>query len=529
LKAGEQMMAFAHRPNNRLLMAMAVSAFVSACTVGPDFVRPDAKAPSGWTTEPPALPMSNETSGTTPTPVAIKWWMSFKDPALTTLIERAAASNFDLRQAVLRIDEARAQRGIAGAALDPSLSANGSYTRERLSEKSALTSLLGGFTNGSGQNGGPSGGITPGPPIPNPFDQFQYGFDASWEVDLFGRVRRSVEAADADLAVTIEDSRDVLISLDGDIARTYFDLRDAQARKKLLEENLAAQRVSFDLARDRHQAGLANALDMANAGAQVTSTQALIPLEISRITRDINQLSVLLGLEPGALQTELSRAVAPPSVPPQVSIGLPADLIRRRPDIRAAEAQLHAATARVGVAVADLFPRLTVNADVGFQAQRFGDLGNWGSRFFSIGPNIEVPIFSGGRRQATVRLEDAKAKEAGVAYARTVLTAFHDVENALAAYGQEQSRRASLESTVAQNRDAFTLAQQRYASGVTSFLDVLDAERTLQQNELALADSTTAVATNLVILYKALGGGWELQLTTSVRGAPMDNRSIANR
>lgn len=492
-------------------LALALlGALVQGCTVGPDFLPPEAKTPAAWTNEaltaaPRKEPVSAVDAASDPVPA---WWTSFGDPLLTSLIERAAAANLDLRQAVLRIAEARAQRDIAGAAQWPSLSGNASYARERISEKTAMASLLSAF--GAAPGSPAAGGVSRAlPGLQNPFGQYQYGFDASWEVDLFGRVRRSIEAADADAAATVEDGRDVLISLLGEVARTYIDLRGAQLRQSILEENIATQRDAFDLARDRRRAEMGNDLDVANAAAQVTSTQALLPAVKTRIIQDIDELSFLLALEPGALQAELAVAKPVPPVPPQVPIGLPSALLRRRPDIRNAEAQLHAATARVGFAVADLFPRLTLNANAGFQAQHFGDLSNWAGRYFSIGPTLELPIFDAGQRAATVRLQDTKAKEAAVVYARTVLAALHDVDNALAAYGPEQSRRASLEGTVAQNRDALMLAQDRYSSGVTNFLDVLDAERSLQQTELSLADSRMMVSIDLVALYKALGGGWE--------------------
>ncbi len=506
------------RTDRPVLGVFMLGVLLQGCTVGPDFVPPHAATPPAWTDAAlKPVPARAETSTPAPTPVTLAaWWTSFDDPTLTSLIERATASNLDLRQAVIRIAEARAQRDVAGAAQWPTLSGNASYTRQRISEQTALTSLIGGFAGAAHGGGGPAGGVSGAlPGLQNPFDQYQYGFDSSWEIDLFGRVRRSVEAADADTTASIEDSRDVLISLLGDVARTYIDLRGAQLRRSILEQNLKTQRDAYDLARDRRRAGMGTDLDVVNAAAQVTTTEAELPTVQSRTTLDINQLSFLLGREPGALRAELATVAPVPPVPPLVPVGLPADLVRRRPDIRAAEAELHAATARVGVAVADLFPRLTLTADIGLQAQRFDDLGSWASRFLSIGPNLELPIFNGGQRRATIRLQDAKTKEAAVAYARTVLAALHDVENALAAYGLEQSRRTSLAATVAQNREALTLAEQRYGSGVTSFLDVLDAERSLQQAELSLADSTTTVSTDLVAVYKALGGGWEPQPKTA--------------
>jgi multidrug efflux system outer membrane protein len=527
-------------PTTRLVTGI-LAATLAGCTLGPQFVPPRADTPAGWTNE-AINPQPGHAQASVPVAepgAPADWWTSFGDPVLTSLIKRAAAANLDLQSAVLRIAEARALRDVAAAAQWPSLSANGSFTRERISEKTAFTSLLG--SAGSGTTGGPVGGAPSGgvsssvPGLPNPFNQFQAGFDASWEIDLFGRVRRSVEAADADMTASVESSRDVLLSLLGEVARSYVDLRGAQRRRAILDENLASRREVLELTRQRRQVGLGNELDVANAAAAVSSTEAELPPTDNRITVDINQLSFLLGREPGALRAELigpaaappvdGPAAAPPvaaapaaaaaalpavpPVPPRVPIGLPADLARRRPDIRAAEAQLHAATARIGVATADLFPRLTLNAAVGFQAQHFNDLGDWASRFFSLGPDLELPIFSGGQRQATVRLQDVKAKEAAAAYARTVLAAIHEAENALTAYGSEQARRVSLEAAESQGRDALTLARQRYESGVTTFLDVLEAQQNLQQTQLALADSTATVSIDLVGLYKALGGGWE--------------------
>lgn len=494
-----------------LLLAL----LLSSCALGPDFTPPKPDTPAAWTQD--ALRPAAETgrqSGATTAPVTAAWWASFNDPTLTSLIARASDANFDLKQASLRIAEARAQRDITGAAQFPTLDANGGYTRQRISERTAFTSLLGsiGATRGTAGAGGPPGGVPSAiPSLPNPFDQYQWGFDASWEVDLFGRVRRSVEAADATTQASIEDRNDILVSLQGDVARAYVDLRAAQLRRSVLEDDLKSQREILDLTRDRARFGMGNDVDVANAAAQVTSTEALLPQATAQISQDINQLSLLLALPPGALRGELDSAKPVPPVPPEVPVGLPADLARRRPDIRRAEAQLHAATAQIGVAVADLFPRLTLNADAGIQASRFADLSNWAGRFFSLGPSLDIPIFSGGARQANVRLQDAKAQEAAIAYAGTVLSALHEVENALVAYGNEQNRRASLEATLTQNRTALTLSQQRYQSGIASFLDVLDAERTLQQTQLSLTDSTATVSTDLVALYKALGGGWQTE------------------
>ena len=483
----------------------ALVMFLFGCTVGPDFVSQKRDVPKDWV----GISKTQGTTQTQPSTVTAApanvdaWWASFHDPVLTSLIQRAAATNLDIRAAALRIAEARVQRRVTGADQWPSLTSNASYESQRFSEKTAQGSLFGSF----GSLGGGSGVATPS--FPNPYDQFQVGFDASWELDLFGRVRRSVEAADADTQAYVEDANGALVSLEGEVARVYIDLRNAQARRTITQSNFDTQREIEVLARQKMRAGLGNELDVSSAAAQTTATQAQLPLFNRQIDTDIDHLSELLAREPGALRDELQSATAVPPVPPNVPIGLPADLIRRRPDIRAAEARLHAATARVGVAVAELFPRITLGASFGTQAERFPDLANWAGRFINIGPSLQIPIFEGGKLRATVRLQNIREKEAAVAYAKAVLAALHEVENALVAYDTEQSRRQALQATIAHNRNVLSLAHQRYKSGLTAFLDVLDAERVLQQTELSLADSSAAVSTDLVALYKALGGGWE--------------------
>jgi NodT family efflux transporter outer membrane factor (OMF) lipoprotein len=470
------------------------------CTVGPNFKRPSPDVPAAWS--PSALPAANgQLSQVTTAPAddAAAWWTSFNDPELTSLIARAAAANLDAKEAVLRIGEARAQRDVSAADQWPSLTANASAQINRLSETTptgSLFSKIGQFPGLSGVN------------IPNPYSQYQLGFDAAWEIDLFGRVRRSVEAANADTQASIEDSRAVLITTLGDVGRAYIDLRGAQAKRRILQENIAAARELLDLASQRRRAGLSSDIDLVRAAAEASSAEAQLPLLDRQITEDINQLSKLIAREPGALSAELDVAQPIPPVPPRVPVGLPSDLARRRPDIREAEARLHGATARVGVAVADLYPKLTLSADGGLQAETLSLLTNWASRFLVAGPTLELPIFDAGRRRATVRLQDTRAKEAVLDYRRTVLTALNEVDDALAAYGADQTRQVALGETVTRDRDAVDLSRQRYAAGVASFIDVLDAERTLQQNQLSLADGSTAVSTDLVVLYKALGGGW---------------------
>jgi multidrug efflux system outer membrane protein len=501
-----------------VLCAAAFLTLSAGCTVGPNFVKPTSRAPDHWsqraTSQPAAaqpLPAEQSAPSTsTPSPLSTAaeqtaqqpaWWASFNDPMLTSLVERGRSSNLDLRVAVLRIQEARAQRDVTAAAYWPTLAADAAYSRQRLSETTPTGSLFSSIGNIKLPGGA---GIS----IPNPYNQYQLSADASWEIDLFGRIRRAVEAADASVQVSVEDQRAVLVTVLADVAQNYIELRGAQSRLLIARENLATIDELLDLTRQRRAAGLTTYIDVSNAIAQASATRADLPAFELQITQSINQLSQLLGREPEALRAELDSAAPVPPVPPQVPIGLPADLARRRPDIREAEANLHAATAQSGVAVADLYPRLTFSAMGGFQSESASKLLEWASRFGSFGPTLQLPLFDRGRWK-TVRLYDVRSQEAATAYQRAVLKALHEVENAVAAFGADQQRRSWLDATVAQNRETLTLARQRYESGLANFIDVLDAERTLQQNQVSLVDSSTVVAADLVRLYRALGGGWQ--------------------
>ncbi len=490
--------------------AMSLAVWAAACTVGPNFVRPAPEIPAHWSARaietPP--PDGAPAPGATGAPTLVteqssdlrKWWAGFNDPTLNSLIDRAVRSNLDLRTAMLRVDEARVQRAIAAAGYWPTAAIDASFTRQRLSETTPTGSLF----NSIGNILPGGGGIS----VPNPYNQFQLSAAASWEIDLFGRVRRSVEAADANVQVSVEDRHAVWMSLLADVTQNYLELRGAQTRLRVSQENLATLEQLLDLTRQRRAAGMSTDIDVSNAAAQDYSVRASLPAFELQITQSVNRLSRLIGREPEALRKDLQTPAGEVTVPPEISIGLPADLARRRPDIREAEANLHAATAQIGVAVANLFPRLTLAANGGFQSESAANLLEWASRFGSIGPALDLPIFDRGR-WATVHLYDVRAQEAAVAYQRTVLDALHEVENALAAHGTDQQRRTWLEATVRESRDALMLSRQRYEAGVENFIDVLDAERTLQQSELSLADSGTAVSIDLVRLYRALGGGWQ--------------------
>jgi multidrug efflux system outer membrane protein len=476
------------------LSAMLAAMLAAGCAAGPDYVPPKADTPDHWSA-------ASNTATTEDHAELARWWSNFNDTTLNSLIERAQQSNLDLRVAVLRIEEARAQRGVTTAAWWPSVSANAGYSRTRLSDTTPTGSLFNSFDHTA----------IPGAPnlnIPNPYNQYQLGVDASWEPDLFGRVRRGAEAADAGIGVSVEDQHAALVALLGDVARAYIDLRGAQRSRATARRIIASNEELLDLTRQRRAAGLTSEVDVVEAGAELSATQAQLPTYELAITQSINQLSRLLALPPGSLRAELEAEASAPPLPAAVPLGLPAELARRRPDIRRAEASLHEATADIGVAIAGLYPRLTLTGNGGLQSETAGEVTEWASRFFTFGPTLELPVLDRGQWR-TVSLQRVRAREAAVVYANTVLNALQEVEDARAAYAADQDRDARLAATVEQDRDALDLTRQRYASGVASFIEVLDAERTLRQNELSRAQSQTVVGEDLVGLYRALGGGWE--------------------
>lgn len=345
-----------------------------------------------------------------------------------------------------------------------------------------------------------------------PFNVYQTGFDATWELDIWGGVRRSVESATASVEAAAEARRATLLTSLAEVARDYIALRGIQTQLRIAHDNVQTAQQSLQLTQQREAGGVTTDLDVANASAQLRSTMAEIPRLEQQEAADINALSLLLGQPPNALRDELATPRPVPPVPPRVPVGVPSELARRRPDVMQAEAQLHAATATIGVAVAAFYPSVTLSGSIGLQALQPGNFFNLNAREYGVGPGITISIFQGGQLKATLQLREAQQEEAAVNYQKTVLQAFHDVDNALTAYQCEQARRDQLVLAVAQNQRALTLAQSRYQQGVADFLTVLDTERSLLQTQQQLAASTTNVSQNLVALYKALGGGWETDL-----------------
>jgi len=469
----------------RQVAAFSIFLYASAlcgCIVGPDFQPPQVAVPGNWigaATTAPAEPPGVDLA---------RWWTVFDDPTLVSLEERAVRSNLDLMLAEARIRQARAARGIAVSGLGPSVDAVGSLQRSRSPGRS------------SNWQEGETRGV-----VSNTYDA---GFDAGWELDIFGGIRRNIEAADADLQASVESRRDVLVTLTAEVARNYIELRSFQQRTEIARQNLVTQQHSARLTRQRFEGGFVSGLDVANADAQVATTASQIPFLEAAARQSIYALGILLGQEPAALVAELSPASAIPAAPPSAPAGLPSDLLRRRPDIRRVEAEIHAATARIGVATADLFPRFTISGAAGMRSGDFSSWLTWAQRFWSFGPAVSWRVFDTGRTRSAIELEEALQEQALIAYQQTVLSALQEVENALIASAKEQERRQSLASAVAANRKAVSLSKTLYTEGQTDFLNVLEAQRSLFLTEETLVLSTSAMSTDLVALYKAIGGGW---------------------
>jgi NodT family efflux transporter outer membrane factor (OMF) lipoprotein len=484
------------RTLRNMLAVVASSALAAGCTVGPDFAPPNPHLPEVSFSGDPARAVPD---ARLPPPTDPTWWRVFRDPVLTNLEQRVATANLDVQTATLRLAESRFQRGVVAAALLPSVNGDAKYTREQFSQNgivSLITPLLGPSSTGFATT---------------PFNDYNTGFDASWELDLWGKVRRQVESSDAQVDQAADQRRDALVSSLAELARDYMQLRGVQTQIGIANDNLKVDRDILQVVQERQQRGVQNGLDVENAAAQVEAIRAQIPQLQQQESEYINALSLLLDQPPGTLRTELGASTRVRTGPPRIPLGIPSELARRRPDIRAAEDQLHAATATIGVAVGDFYPSVQLNGTVGFDSLDIRNLYKASSLQYMVGPSVSLPIFSGGRLRSTLKLRDAQQQEAAINYHKTVLQAWHDVVNALVAHRLEQNRRARLQAQITHSRAALGLARARYIDGLVDFLTVLDAERTLLQAEQQYATSTTNVSLDLIQLFKALGGGWETE------------------
>lgn len=450
---------------------------LSACTaVGPNYQPPAQEMPQQWNTTAAALA---PTTGR----AYEKWWTLFNDPILESLVAEAAAANPNLRKAEARIREARAQRVIAVA-----------------------SSSLGGSAGASSSRRSDNVGATGGKQ-----DLFQLGFDAGWELDLFGGLQRAGEAAEANLAASHEDLRDVLVSLQAEVASNYLDLRGSQNRLATTRNNIATQEKTVDLVRGSFQMGLGNELDLMNAETQLALTKAAMPTLQRSIQQAMHQIAILLGQAPASLISRLSEETGDIQMPPQIPIDLPSELLRQRPDIRAAERRLAAATAEIGVATAELFPKFSLSGLLGLQSRNLSDLVTSGSRYWSIGPTLSLSLIDQGRIRAGIEISNARRDQALAGYEVAVLAALAEVENALVAFTAEQDTESALTKAVTSGKKAVNTANGMYEAGLTDFLNVLQSERALYQSEDQLEQSRQRLSLSLVAIFKALGGGWQVE------------------
>jgi multidrug efflux system outer membrane protein len=457
--------------------SLAAALFLSACAVGPRYEAPK--------TEPAAFVAAAAQPSFTRQPFEAAWWAAFEDPVLDELERRALAGNLDLRVAVARVREARA------------------LFRDRALDQFPRVTASAGYSDGRT----PQPGIAGIPPVTN--STWQAGFDAGWELDLFGRVRHSVDAARADLGAAEADLHDAQVLIAAEVARTYFEYLGARDRLAVAERNLGTQRDTVRLTKSRFDVGLGDAVGVAQAQSVLAATEASLPTFTIQATQAAHRLAVLVGERPGALDALLAperpRRVLAKALP----IGDASELLRRRPDVAAAERRLAAQTSRVGVATADLFPRVSVTGFVGFLSGDLSSLGGDASRMWNVAPAVTWPALDLGGARARLRAQEARNDAALATYEQTVLLALEEVQNAIVAYGQTQARVASLAQRSAASRRAAELARVRYREGAVDFLTLLDAERTLLDAEDAESAAQTALNTQVVALYKALGGGWE--------------------
>jgi multidrug efflux system outer membrane protein len=466
---------------SRLSWMPLVLIMTGCVTVGPGYVRPDTSLSTTWHSELKGGLIAGEMNPQT----LAAWWPTLNDTELSSLIDRAVSGNLDLKKARARIREARARRGIAKAGLFPTLDASGSAT----------------WTESSNDTGTNRTSETR--------DLYTAGFDAGWEVDIFGGVRRSVEAADADIGASQEDLRDVLVSLLAEVAVNYIDLRTFQSRLAIAEVNLEAQNETYQLTLWRNQAGLSDELAVQQARYNLENTRSQLPtLRIGK-EEALNRIAVLLGEQPGNVHSLLEEQGSMPIIPLKLAIGIPADVLRNRPDVRRAERELAAQSARIGVATADLYPKLTLSGSIGFETLKMGTSPTSQTWSSSVGPGITWAIFRAGAIRQNIEVQSALHEQALIAYEAAILSALEDVENALVAYAEEQNRRDNLQEAAQAAQKAAEFAKLNYESGLTDFNNVLDAQRSLLNFQDQLAQSNATVTSNLVRLYKAIGGGWK--------------------
>ena len=496
-------------------MALGVAPVAAAgCMVGPNYKAPGTQMPSAYREAVNGSPMAPTTApATAPTsfaataPAEIRWWRQLGDPQLTDLVERSVKANYGVAIAGARVREARAARHVAQSLLYPQASVGASALRFRGSE-----SAIG----------------LPGLDLED--NLFQVGFDAAWAVDVFGGTRRGIESARANEQAAAAGRRGAVLMVAAETARAYLELRGTQRELQIDQAILEKQRQTLAVTEDRRRNGLASDLEVLRARTEVESTAAEIPALQQATRQYIHVLSTLLGLEPTALGAELEQPVAVPAVPRQVAIGIPSDLLRRRPDIQGAERQLAAATAQVGVATAQLFPQVVLGGSGGLASRDFDDLFNGNtinnpSSYYLAGPSINWTVFDAGRRKAGIKMAEARVDAAKADYQDTVLRAFREVESSLVAVDRAQARVGDLRRLSASAGESADIARRDYERGILDQLTVLDAQRQSNRAEMQLAQGEVQLVVNVVTLYKALGGGWEVAEAPTAKQPAMANNN----
>jgi multidrug efflux system outer membrane protein len=468
------------KPASLSRLILLSSLLLNACAVGPDYQLPETKNLPEQFENGQHAEFSDKAG-------ELEWWKLFNDQILVELIDQTRQNNYDIQAAKANLLEARALYMEARLNLLPQVTSHGNYT-DTLRSTSSLNNRA--F-------------------VPRGLHLLNSGFDAFWEVDFFGRVRRNVEASQDDFSAQEASLRDIVVSLTAEAARNYFELRGLQRQLEVAEKNAENQAETLSLTRAKLDNGRGTELDTSRALAQLETTKATIPDLKTAIARNIHRLSVLTGQMPNALTEKLSRTLALPKAPGVISIGNPAQLLQRRPDIKVAERALAAATARIGVAMGDIFPKVTFVGTIALEGASLGSMTTPGSDSYSFGPKITWAFLDMGRVYARIKAADANAESSLALYHQTVLNALEETENALVSYNQEQIRRASLATAAQASEKANQLAHLRYQAGIAEFLTVLDTELRLLQDQSELAQSETATATALASVYKALGGGWQ--------------------
>lgn len=477
---------------------LAALLLLSACEVGPDYTPPHTSAPSAYgelpenkAQAPLSRPVPNEAD-------LSQWWRQIPDPELQSLIARALAANLDLQTAASRIREAREQEIVAGAPEWPHINATGAGLNLH-SNSNPLAALAGGQPGGGGQSAANQS---------TNIKLYNLGFDATWELDVFGGTRRAVEAAQANTEAAAWEMRDGEVSLTAEVANDYLSLRAAQARMAIFRTETQRQQNALALVHARARAGLVTQLDVNQQRALVNTTAAELPGLQADARAFEHAIAVLLAQEPETLTAELDSTAPQPPIPATLPVGLPSDLLRRRPDVREAERKLAAATANIGVAVADLYPKFNLIGAASFSGPHISDLLS-ASHFGTIGfGQITWPIFQGGQIHANIRAKEEETQQAYLAYQKAVLSALRDTEDALTRYANEQQRYVALQTALQSAQSSAALAENQYRAGLVTYLNVLTAQTTLLNAQDQLTQSRQQLAQNLVSLYKALGGGW---------------------